>query len=266
MSDLGRRLCLKLVDNRSIGTSSKERRTIARVVLEQGKKDNLVSFGQPDDHIHLHAGCSERAAGRLAQRIESSLKQRLGLGVGFQRVWNRPLNDGRHPASLARYYFKQAKHHQVPDDPLFESTNLPDLLGLRLIGGYTADNFRRWVRRFGTADLLRCLGVGALVPRDGDDPLALVLRATLAASALPDLRGRGKETVAARRALVAVVGERHGAREVGDLIGITQRRVYELRRHSPNPALVRAIRLQLDLIHRVGVQDRLARPFHTVAA
>lgn len=61
-----------------------QRREIARVVLEQGRRDGLRVFSLPDTHLHLLAQCEARAAGLLNRRLESSLKQRLDLDVSFE--------------------------------------------------------------------------------------------------------------------------------------------------------------------------------------
>lgn len=261
MPTLGRHLSLKLLDDRCIGTTPEERRLIAQVVLSQGRRDHVIALGEPDNHIHIYAGCTRAAGNRLAQRVESSLKQRLGLEVGFRPVWNKALRDGHHPRSLTRYIFTQAAHHGVPDDPLFESTNLPDLLGLRLIGRYTIGNVKRWVRRFGAADLLECLQVPRLVPRDG--PLEHLPLATLAATALPHLRGKTPEVMAAKRAFVSIVGKRLAAPALGERLGVSRRTVFDLRRQPAEPALVHAIRLQLDLIRQKCPDQTLAAPFPT---
>lgn len=78
MPSLGHHSRLHLQDNRVILHDVDQRREVARVVLEQGRQYGLLAFSLPDTHLHLVPQCGARAVSRLNQRIEASLKQRLG--------------------------------------------------------------------------------------------------------------------------------------------------------------------------------------------
>ncbi len=256
MSEIGRQIVLRPKKKECIAETDEQRRIVARVVLQQGRQDGLIAFAQPDDHLHLYARCTRKAGSQLAQRIGSSLKQRLALPSGLEIAWNRPLNDGWHPPNLVRYIFKQVAHHGVVTDPYREASNLPDLLGLRLIGQYTALNLRRTVPRLQRADLLTWYGVRDLRPVDGPmdsiEAIETVVPATLSAAALPALQGRSAEVVMARRAAARVIGDRLDARQLGALLGVGPRGARKLREQPCDPALVQAIRFQLNLRSRIS--------------
>jgi hypothetical protein len=78
MPPLGHHSRFHLQDNRAILCDTDQRRQAARIVLEQGRPCGLLAFSFPDTHAHLLPLCDSRAANRLNQRIESSLKQHLG--------------------------------------------------------------------------------------------------------------------------------------------------------------------------------------------
>ena len=260
---IAQHIVLRLADSRVVAPSSAARRLVARVVLEQGRGDGLLAFGLADTHQHLLVACSREAAGQLARRVEISLVRRLGLEVGFAPAHVEPVVDGRHLGRAFPYVLKQCAHHGLEWDPLHEGSNLPDLLGLRLLGAYSAANVRRPLPRVGRSDLVACLGLETLEPADG--PPDQIFTAALAATALPDLSSKTGASVDARRAVVQLAGSRLRARELGSLLGVSDRAVHHLRRRRPaDPRLLQAMRLQLGLIgHRAGATSPRDRPFST---
>jgi hypothetical protein len=131
---------MRLSEDRVIATTAAERRLVARVVLKQGEQAGMFAMAAADTHLHAAAGCSERAAKKFAQRIGSSLRQRLGLPVGFLPTRPKPIQDIWHLRSALTYILDQSRRHGLATDPFFEATNLPDLLGLRVLGRYTVRN------------------------------------------------------------------------------------------------------------------------------
>lgn len=159
----------------------------------------------------------------------------------------RPIESGWH---LYRT-FEHVLTRSGPDqDPLFDGTNLPDLLGLRVIGPYTADNVRQQLPRIKRRDLLRCLGVPELEPADG--PVEWALDAALAAAGLARLTGYSSEEREVRRAVIEVVGPRVRARELARLLGSGERSIHRLKETDAPARLVAATRLQLGLMRRRG--------------
>ena len=144
---------------------------------------------------------------------------------------------------------QQRAHHGLDGDPLREASNLPDLLGLRAIGAYTRANVRRLLPRVHRSELLEILGVPELTPSDG--PFDLIVEATLAAAALPALAGSSPEVLAARRALVEVVGHQMAPAALARRIGVSRRTLFRIRARRGDDALVRSVHLQLGLLARL---------------
>ncbi len=256
-------LCMRLQNDAVIAPTAEERRIVARSVLEKSEalEAGLLAFGLADTHLHSENACSRPLAGQIAERIELSLERRLGHGCGFAPVYIKPIEDARHLYSAFRYILRQQQRHGIDTDPLHEASNLPDLLGLRLLGASTIVPVRRLLPRVTRAELLELFGVSEIQPADG--PLDQVVAATLAAAALPALAGSSREVVAARRAAIEVVAGRLPPAALAALLGTSVRRLHELRREPTDAALVCAVRLQLHLLAQVGdsrLQGSFAEP------
>jgi hypothetical protein len=161
------------------------------------------------------------------------------------RYPHEPIYDQRHLFNTFRYLQKQHEQHGLDVFSFWEATNLPDLLGMRLMGRYTRDNLSRVLPRVRRATILEWVGLRGLQPADG--PLNEFVGATLAATALNSLAGRTPGVVEAQCALLDVVGARLKGRELASLLGVAERTLYDLKRRPVNPELVQAIRLQLGL-------------------
>lgn len=245
MTNLGYHICVRLNDRRVIAPSIQERRILARVVLDQGRAHDLYVFGYPDTHLHLAARCDRLQAGRLAHNVGVSLKRRLRLPVGFSQYPPKPIEDNRHLANTIRYILRQSEHHGLDNDPGREGCSVPDLLGMRTIGQYTARNVQRWLPRLKRAELLEMLAVASLEP--SDEPLHAIIPAALAAGCRNDLKGSDRAMVALRRAVVSIVGERLSTPALADMLAVSDRSIYWLRKQPLDQDLVTAIRLQLGL-------------------
>ncbi len=178
--------------------------------------------------------------------MELSLRPRLALPVGFVSVYREPIRDGRHLANAFTYILKQSTHHGLLWDPLHEASNVPDLLGMRLLGQYTAANVRRYLPRVTRPALITTLGVDSLEPCDG--PMELIPEAVMVASGLADLQGAPPAKVSARKAAVQLMGDRANPRQVAQMLGVSRRTVFRLKRQPADSALVQAARLQLGLM------------------
>lgn len=243
MNALGHHIRLHLVDNRVIALTPRQRRLVTRVVLAYGRRYNLLAMSLADSHLHGGAICDRRAAGRFAHSVEASLKQRLALPVGFVQYEPKPIRSAHYLRNTFPYILGQHQRHGLPAAELFESSNAPDLLALRVLGRYTIANVRRWLPRVTRAEILEWLGMPEPQPADG--PLDQLREATLAASGLEDLRGVHSAAVAARRAMVEIIGSRLRPRETAELLGLHPRTLRRLRKLEVDPRLVSAIRLQL---------------------
>lgn len=242
---LGESIRCRLRDDGPIARNLEERRVVAQTVLEIGRPFTLLGFGLADTHLQ---GATGRAGGgaEFARRVEGSLARRLGYEVGFERAHVEPVKDIWHLYNLFSYVLRQGKRHGVSHlDPLLECTNVPDLLGLRRVGGYTAANVRSLLPRVRREQLLELLDVPELVPCDG--PLEEIPVAAAAAMCRPRLEGRCGAVVAARRAMIEVVGDRLSGQALSALVGLDVSNIYRQRLQPADEELVKMIRLQLGL-------------------
>jgi hypothetical protein len=245
MTHLAQHIRTRLRDGRVIATTTEERRLAMRTIFHLARDTHLLAVALVDAHLHLLAHCSPAAASALVRRIEASLKQRLALPVGFTMYQHEPVRDARHLSNAFRYVLTQHDHHGLQTDPYRETTNLPDLLGLRLVGRQTRSAVGRWLPRVGREQICDWLGAPRLAPADG--PPDRLVEATLSAACLPSLGQSTRPVQQARRAALAVLGQRLPVDEAAALLGIQPRTLFRLKRQPADPALVQAIRLQLGL-------------------
>jgi hypothetical protein len=78
---LGYHVMCSLKDGRVIAPSVRERRLLARVVLEVTRGRGLLAFAAPDTHLHMEMVEEREAVGELTRRIEISAVQRLQLPI-----------------------------------------------------------------------------------------------------------------------------------------------------------------------------------------
>jgi hypothetical protein len=145
-----------------------------------------------------------------------------------------------------QYILGNGKRHGNHTDPRCEGTNLPDLLGLRLTGRYTAGRLRELLPRLTRQDLLKLLPIDQL--RQGNQA-SFLPEATAAAVGLPDLTSLDGQTREARIAAVHVA-DALGLRsaDTARLLGIATRTVRRYRKLAAQPLLTHAIRLQMGLL------------------
>jgi hypothetical protein len=246
MEPIGWQIVSRLADGRIIAPTLPERRRLARVVLELGKSRGLLVFSGSDNHLHLATAASRMVAGELARAAEVSLRKNLALPVPFERARITPIHDQRHLRNAVHYLFGNAPRHGNFTDPHCEGTNLPDVLGLRLIGRYTGYRLRELLPRLALEELLQHLRVDGLHP--GGTP-RFIPEAAAAALALPDLSAHDNQTRQARIAAVRVAVEL-GLQtiQIADLLHTASRTIRRYRTLLAPPLLVRAIQLQLGLM------------------
>jgi hypothetical protein len=222
---LGQHIMLRLIDDRVIAVGAAQRRRLARSVLRIGREHGLLGLGAADTHLHLETLGDERNARRCAWRVELSLSRSLGLGARFRLHRIKPILSQGHLGNTLHYVIGQDRHHGVAADPFLDATNLPDLVGMRVVGAYTRRNVHNHLPRVSMADLLPLFGVEL-----GDGAIALEDLADAAAGAygLDCLEGRKADAVAARRAAVHAASEVARAAEIAEALGITRRRVDQL--------------------------------------
>lgn len=246
---IGHHIIMNLWDKRVIARSDPARRTVSRCILTVAREHELLAFGQGDNHLHgLNAEDWDRC-GKLAQKIEMSIKKSLKLPVGFAPVYRKPIYEQDHLYNTFYYDLRQQDRHGVTIDLLHEASNLPDLLGLRVFGRYTKEKQQEHAPRVVTAELYEILGVSGLNP-NADVPCADLAEAAASAACLPKLGSRKREAIDAKAAAIQAAAGRLNDAHLAQQLGLKPRRVGELRERWPvDPELVKAIRLQLVLRH-----------------
>ena len=249
-SRLGFHVCLGPRDGGVLVTSPEARRILARAVHECCAEAGLLGFALADNHLHLQLTCSRAKAGRVARRLGMMLGWRLHLIEGMETRFIKPIKDGAHLLNTFRYLVRQAERHGVDPafDPWCETTSLPDLLGIRPAGGHVIRQVGLWLPRLTIEDVMQFAGLprlAALTPTA--EPLDEVVDAALAASMLPSLASGGSEIRGARRAIVAVVGQRLGVTELARLVNLAPSSLRRVRKLPADAALVQGIQRQLGL-------------------
>jgi hypothetical protein len=244
MTALGQHIRCRLHNDGPLADTIGKRRLLARTALEIGREFDLLSFGCVDTHLHLVKAGADGGE-EYARRLEIALSLRSESEVGFEPARVKPVLDLWHLYRAFDYALRQDQHHNVPIDPLRDATNLPDLLGLRLAGAYTIANVRRFLPRVDRGQLLGLLGSRALELADG--PVEELPSAAAAAICREQLVGHSRETQAARRAVLAILGDRLAIHAAAELLEVHRVTVRRLRRAPADPALVNAVRLQLGL-------------------
>ncbi len=251
MPMLGNHLIFRLTNNQVIASSTEAQRRLARTTLRSGEPYELLAFRAADNHLHVETGSSRRAAGEFARRLQIALRRVLGLAVGFEPLRIIPIYTQRHLLNVFGYVLGQEAHHDLCLDPLHEASNLPDLLGMRVTGSYTAANVRARLPRVKAADLWT--HIDRREQSSGKLRLDRLADAAAGAVCLPDLSGRNAEAVAARRAAVQVGSLITSVSETARGLGIGARWARRLNKQPAPPQLLRAVTLQLEL--RQGTHD-----------
>lgn len=274
---VGYHVMMRLEDSRVLCTSSSARRELARVFHEQGEiVGGLLAFRAVDTHVHALLRCTRVAAGVFARRVETSLGWRLRLEVSFDRARYKAVADQHHLETAFPYIMRQEARHGVALDPFHDGSNLPDLIGARvllprprhataggpigegveLLGAATTRAVATFLPRVRRRFLLELVGI-----RRGPIHIDLGELADAAAAALglPRLEGRGDANTVARLAAVHVMEGLAPSRHLADALHISTRAVQLLRAATPWLPAVRAVGLQLRMRaarRGVPIEDR----------
>ncbi|MBI4616103.1 MAG: hypothetical protein HY720_20975 [Planctomycetes bacterium] len=243
MTPLAHELVLAAADGRPIAPTTRIRRAFATTAAEIAGAFRVLVFNAPDHRAHLVAASEAEEVGVLARRLARHLGSRSAVSrpVLLERavpVWNAADLRARIGEILG-----------ATADPFHEASNLPDLLGLRVVARETGDVLRDLLPDLPASDLVRHLGTEDLSPGCG-----LALLEDSAAAALGLWRLAGKARIVSRaRAAAAHAGREFGAteRELAAALRLTVRGVQGLLSASLEPDLVRAVRLQLGLRERL---------------
>ncbi|MCP4868392.1 MAG: hypothetical protein GY898_06715 [Proteobacteria bacterium] len=232
-----------LANRRVIATDPKMLRSVAVGVLTVGRPFELLAFKFADNHLHALVFGDEATATEFGRRVEISISKRTRPGVRFAHVHVEAVQTQSHLRNAFRYVFRQESKHGTCIDPLFEASNLPDLLGMRTIGQWTAPHVKRRLPRVTREDLL-----GFLPVRLGGAPnLELLRQSAEVAAGIPHLGWRSCAGLEARVAAVRVADDWLGYRHAPKLLGLGQSTCRRLREYKPRTKMVRAVIAQLQL-------------------
>jgi hypothetical protein len=240
---LGWHVRLSCADRRVLTPTIALRRRVLDVILGQTQALALLVFAIVDTHLHLQfAGGDRGSAVSAGKRIVLALGR--VLGVGFEPVYVKAIEDQSHMVSTFGYILRQEEHHGLSTIGWPECSSVLDWAQMRPTGRHVASAVNRWLPRAG-GQLLRSLGVRRLHPVCG--PLEWIVPAGLCAASLPDLAGSDRRRNGLRRALLAVLDADRGlkVRAQAELLGISERTRRRLLERPPSPELVRAVTLQL---------------------
>lgn len=248
MTELGWHLMHRLADDRPFICSVTDIRRAARIVLERGRDYELLAFGLADNHLHTLVACERRRAGRFAQVVETALHKRLQLDAPFAPFFPEPVLRQAHLYNTFRYCIRQDEHHRLNRDPFREGTNLPELLGLRALDAWNVGLVRSHLPRISRVELLDLAPRLAALEAPVQEPRwSLLADAAAAAALVPDLDGRSVAHMQARRAAVHRAVQELPSTRVADLLDASRSTVKRMRRGPPEPAMLRAIELQLQV-------------------
>lgn len=241
-------LTLRTENGAPLATTVGELRALARLVLAVGAAYGLFVFRVPDNHLHAGLRCPREQAGRFAQRVASSLAQ---TGRVLEPARIRAIDSQAHLEHVVDYVLRQDLRHATRLDPLAEASNLPDLLGLRVLGAHTARTLVEVMPRVRRGRLWEHLGG----PVDPALHLDLLAEAAAAAVAREAVTGSAVDERAARAAAVAFARGSLGAPATARLLGVSPATGSRALREPVEPALVHAIGLQCALRHRFRLGD-----------
>ncbi len=225
------------------------RRAFAAVMKRAGKDRGLYGFGLSGRHGHGVLHGADAPVSTFLRAASASLARVLGLEIEGRVL--KQIHNGWHAEDLVAYMHGQDLHHGTGVDPLREATSLPDLFGLRPDGLWLAERLREVAPSITRSQLLRQWGLDDLGEREGLEHLADAAAAAIGSS---DLAGRTAPVVAVRAAAVAAAGSGASNEQLAAELGVAERTVLRLRTTGTEPALVRAVRRQLDLRARVPVR------------
>ncbi|MBW2735048.1 MAG: hypothetical protein JRH20_21920, partial [Deltaproteobacteria bacterium] len=259
MSILGYHMVCRFKDNRVIAATPEERLQVTRIVLERGRPFRLLVFCLVDSHLHFEVAESFALSMELSRRIEVAITHTLApptkrgssqwreeeKPIGFAPAFPTAIQTQAHLSKAFEYILRQREHHGLSWDAHAAASSLPDLLGLRLFGEYTADVVRELLPRVDRHLLLRHLGVEQLEPANG--PLEFLHRAVCATLGLTTLVKRTRLVRAAQRAAVKIAGSRLQTLDLAEILEVRPRTVQRMRKEEVDVNLEQAIRLQLAL-------------------
>jgi hypothetical protein len=235
---IGFHITMRVEGDRDLAGTKESRRLFSRTILRACRPFALLASNWVDTHGHLLTMGSREDAGEAVRRAQIALQLAMAPGAPFERAHFTPIRDASHLRNAFGYILGQAAHHGVQGDRCRDASNGPDLIGARVIGVWTAEKVRRYLRRVRREHILEAMG---LPDPEGVVSAMVDLRdAAAAAIGAASLDGRTPDILSARVAAVAVA-----VPDAARLLQLPPRTLHRLRATAADPAIVRAIQQQL---------------------
>ena len=236
----------RLWDSSSLMPDIATARRVASILLSIGAAYGRVLFAVVGDHIHVVLLCDRRRAGVFARAAEAAITMVFAHRPGFRPAHFAPVFSEGHLEELVDYVLGQHAKHGVTGDLLLESTNLLDLLMVRLVETSSAQLLAEAVPTLDRSALLEHVG-GDLSP--GTDPGRLVEAASVVSGGL----AFGSQVPVATRVRRATIRTSLslgvGLAQTSALLGVGYSTAKAMRRES-DPLADRAVSLALGLVQR----------------
>ena len=230
---------LQLTGTDQLARDEADRCYLARLVLTPGDECGLLWWRVTGPYLHLVCRGDRRAAGQLARRVAIGAQQVLGRGQRFAPCRCRAIERRRELGPV----FDSVLGAPDGDDRFHVGSAAPDLLGLRRTGAYLIPRVRRWLPGPLRGRLLGLIGRDGFADCITDwSPLG---PATAAVFGHADLARRWPWRPRALAAAAELAGPLLGAAATAALLGVTPSAIRRARQRPVNPALVRAVQLQL---------------------
>jgi|GEM_PF-3507048 len=126
-------IVLRVLDNRVLAPTRERRLHVVRTVSRISVGHAVLAFALADTHMHLVVVGSRAQLGRLCQRIGSSLQQTCRFGPAMGPAHFTEVRNQAHLSRSVAYVWRQHEHHGLPPSPAAECTNLPDVVGARVL-------------------------------------------------------------------------------------------------------------------------------------
>lgn len=253
---LGQHLICRLENNSVIAPTPETRLVVTRLVFAMARSLCLLAYHLVDSHLHLVLLEAQARAMEFARNLESAITQRLDLGEGFARAHPEPIRDQRHLLNAFDYVLRQQSRHGLTWDPYLLASNIPDLLGMRVLGNFTKEHLRQRLPRVRPSTLLKYHGLESLSSLEPS--LDHLVDATCAAAGLSSIQGLSRAHRAARLAALDVAAGRLPQKDLAALLDVTSRTLQRVGPQTADPALVRAVRGQLALRETIGQRQTTA--------
>jgi hypothetical protein len=256
-------MTVSTVGRLSLTRNEAERRVLLRAFVAVGR-GRLIAFSLVDDHAHAVISAERpNLVARDLRRTIARVRPDLELDVPHLK-W---VDSRRYLTWLLSYLVSQPVKHGLAGHPaLWTGSCFQDLVGARLLSGFSTALLREALPRFRARTLYRRVGLDQVDLRPACDqslrragPARLAALATGVYGVGPEMLGRTQDLTAAR-ALAALVAVKVGLSRaaVSRFLGISRQAAARLACRRMDPKAEHALRLRFDLEERASLRGRPA--------